>query len=97
VYGKGWPRTPKLSPRPAKLYPSMPSGQNTPELVLWLFQEWPTHRAGGLQPSSTPHRTPMEEAKPKYFTTFFPKLVRSEIFFFMLKLSKSNLGALKSA
>jgi hypothetical protein len=29
-----------------------------PETTLWLFQGWPSHRASGLRPSSTPLETP---------------------------------------
>jgi hypothetical protein len=38
--------------------------QTAPEIALRLFQGWPTHRVGGLRPSSTPldapRRTPMD-------------------------------------
>jgi hypothetical protein len=56
--GQGFP---KVSPGPAMLDPSsfMPCGLATPETALWPFQGWwSTHRAGGLQPSSTPLDTP---------------------------------------
>jgi hypothetical protein len=50
-------------PRRTMPYPSMSCGQATPEMALWVFQGRPTHRVGGLQPSSipldTPHHTPM--------------------------------------
>jgi hypothetical protein len=40
--------------------PSTPCGRAITETALWPFQGWPTLRAGGLQPSSTPlyTRTP---------------------------------------
>jgi hypothetical protein len=44
-------------------YPSMPCRRATPEAALRPFQGWPTRKAGGLQPSSTPldtsHRSPL--------------------------------------
>jgi hypothetical protein len=39
-------------------YSSTPCGQATPEMGLQLFQGWPTHTAGSLQPSYTPFDTP---------------------------------------
>jgi hypothetical protein len=54
---------PKVSPAPAMLNLSKPCGQATSETNLQPFQEWLTHRAGSLRPSSTPldtpHRMPM--------------------------------------
>jgi hypothetical protein len=49
---------PKVSPGPAKPYPSMPWGRVTPETALLSFLGWPAHKAGGLRPSSTPLDTP---------------------------------------
>jgi hypothetical protein len=54
---------PKVSHGPVMPYPSMPCKRATPETALCPFQELPTRRAGGLQPSSTsidtPRPTPM--------------------------------------
>jgi hypothetical protein len=44
----------KVSLGPAMLASSVPCGQATPETALELFLWWPTHRVGGLCPSSTP-------------------------------------------
>jgi hypothetical protein len=54
---------PKVSTGPAMPDPSTPFGEVNPETALQPFQGWPTHKAGGLRPSSspldTPRRTPM--------------------------------------
>jgi hypothetical protein len=49
---------PKISPKLAMPYTSTPCGRATPETALQSFQVSPTHRAGGLWPSSTPLDTP---------------------------------------
>jgi hypothetical protein len=60
---------PKVSPRPAMLYSSMPCSQATPETNLWPFQTWRARRVGGQRPSSTPldnpRRTCMNELYKK--------------------------------
>jgi hypothetical protein len=64
---KGSHGLPKVSPGPTMTYSSMPCGQATREMTKKLFQEWPAHRVGGLQRSSTlldtPRRTPMVEGE----------------------------------
>jgi hypothetical protein len=54
----------------------MPYGQATLETALWLFQGWPTHRAGGLRlffiPMDTPRGTGLDmTAQTHYFTEIF--------------------------
>jgi hypothetical protein len=49
---------PKFSPGSAMPDPSTPCGRATPQTALQLFLGWPTHRAGGLRPSSSPLDTP---------------------------------------
>jgi hypothetical protein len=51
---RGGHELPKVSPGLAMPNPSMPYGWATPKTVLQLFQDWPTYRAGGLRPSTTP-------------------------------------------
>jgi hypothetical protein len=51
VWQKGLP---KVSAGPAMPVPSTPRGRTTPEMALQPFRGWPSHRAGGLRPSSTP-------------------------------------------
>jgi hypothetical protein len=54
---------PKVSPGPTMPYPFTPCRRATTDPALQPFQKWPTHRAGGVQPFSTPldtlHHTPM--------------------------------------
>jgi len=54
---------PKVSPRPAMLDSSTPSGRATAETALLMFQGWPARKAGSLRLSSSPldhpRRTPM--------------------------------------
>jgi hypothetical protein len=49
---------PKVSPRTTLADHSTPYRQATPETALWLFQGWPTQRAGSLRPSFTHLDTP---------------------------------------
>jgi hypothetical protein len=39
---------PEVEPWPVVPDPSTPCRRATPDTALWLFQRWPTHRAGGL-------------------------------------------------
>jgi hypothetical protein len=48
---------------------SMPCGRATPEMTLGLFQGWPAHKAGNLQPSSTLLDTPRRTPKVNCLTT----------------------------
>jgi hypothetical protein len=54
---RGGHGVPKVLIGPAMPYPSTPCRQATPETALRPFQRWPTHRAGGLWPYSTPSDT----------------------------------------
>jgi hypothetical protein len=58
VVWKGGHGLRKVSFRPAMSYPSSPCGQATLEMVLQPFEGWPTRKAGGPWPSSTPPWTP---------------------------------------
>jgi hypothetical protein len=49
---------PKVSCGPAMPKPYTPCGRATPQTALWPFGGWPTRRAGGLRPSSSPLDTP---------------------------------------
>jgi hypothetical protein len=49
---------PKVLHRPAMPDPFTPCGRAISETASRPFQGWPTHRAGGLQPSSIPLETP---------------------------------------
>jgi hypothetical protein len=58
---------------PAMPYPSTPCEQATPETARQLFQGWPTHRAGGLRPSSTLLDTPRCMSMPPLHLVFLPR------------------------
>jgi hypothetical protein len=63
---RGGHELPKGSLGPFMPYPSKPCGRATLEMALQLFQEYPTHRASSLRPSSTPLGTPRHT--PMLFT-----------------------------
>jgi hypothetical protein len=73
---------PKVLPEPAMPYPSTPCQWTTTETVLWLFQGWPTRRAGGLWPSSTPLDTPHHTPIPltRFRCLFFEVLLTLLLF-----------------
>jgi hypothetical protein len=61
---------PNVSPAPAIPYPPTPCGRATSETALRPFQGWPSRRAGGQRPSSTPldtpHRTPRYVSRAEF-------------------------------
>jgi hypothetical protein len=65
---------PKVSLGPVMPDPSTPCGRPTPETALQQFLGWPTRKAGGLQPSSTPSDTSCRTPKALIGTLTLVKL-----------------------
>jgi hypothetical protein len=69
----------KVSPRPAVPDSSMPYWWATSAMDLQPFQGWPTRRAGGLRPATTPMVTPNHTPMISSLWTGFHSYFRTQM------------------